>query len=86
MNFQLSTEAWAALGCLAGVVLFSLAVLWGAWRRGMRTQPRSSPAENAEGPSLLRSWDKEDAKFAELARAAENLRTPREERDGEKQL
>ena len=74
MTLQLSTEAWAALGCLAGVVLLSGAILWTAWRKGMHAQPRTPAKGKIEGPSLNRTWQKEDAQFAELAQKAEDLR------------
>jgi hypothetical protein len=84
LTLQLSAEAWAALGCLAGIILLSAAVLWGAWRRGMRSQRRDAPAEKIEGPSFNRPWVKEDAQFAELARKADDLRAHRQEPPGEK--
>ena len=84
MNIQLSTEAWAALGCLAGVVLLSGAILWGAWRRGMRSQARTPPADKVEVPSFNRTWQKEDAQFAELTRVADDLRAHHQEQPGEK--
>lgn len=74
MNLQLSAQAWAALGCLAGVVLLSGAILWTAWRQGTRFRRRTPPSENIEGPSFTRSWKKEDDQFAELARQADVLR------------
>ena len=74
MTLQLSATAWVALGCLAGVVIISGAVLWAAWRRGMHTPGRSSPFEKIEAPNFNRSWEKEDTQFAELARTARDLR------------
>ncbi len=76
----MSTEAWVALGGLAGVVLLSGVALWSAWRRGMRSRGRTSPGEKAEGPSYNRTWNKEDAQFAELARAADELRAQRQDK------
>jgi hypothetical protein len=84
LNQPLSAQAWVALGCLAGVVLLSGVALWSAWRRGMRSRGRTSPIEKVDGPSINRTWDKEDAQFAELARAAENLRDRRAEPPAEK--
>jgi hypothetical protein len=77
MNLQLSTTAWAAIGCLAGVVLLSGAVLWASWRQGMHTPGRSSPFEKFEAPNFNRPWEKEDTQFAELARVASDLRANR---------
>lgn len=74
MNLQLSSGAWIALGCLAGVVLLSGAVLWAAWRRGIRSKHAPLPAEKSEGPSFDRAWKKEEEQFAELARKANDLR------------
>ncbi len=76
---QSSAEAWVALGGLAGVVLLSGVALWSAWRRGMRSRRRAFPGEKIEGPSFNRAWNKEDAQFAELARAADKLRAHRQE-------
>ncbi len=82
----MSTEAWVALGGLAGVVLLSAVALWSAWRRGMRSRGRSSADEKVEGPSYNRAWNKEDAQFAELARAADELRARSQEKPvGKKQ-
>ncbi len=77
MNLQLSSEAWIALGCLAGVVLLSGAVLWAAWRRGIRSKHSPLPAEKSEGPSFDRAWKKEDEQLAELAQVANDLRAQR---------
>jgi hypothetical protein len=74
MKFQLSAEAWIALGCLVGVVFFSLVILWGVWRRGMLSRRSTPPAEKGEIPSFDGTWKKEDALFAELARKTEDLR------------
>ncbi len=76
----MSTEAWFALGGLAGVVLLSGVALWSAWRRGMRSRGRTSAGEKVEGLSFNRSWNKEDAQFAELARKADELRARRQEK------
>ena len=80
MNLQLSAEAWAALGCLAGVVLLSGGVLWAAWRRGKGTRQHTPPAEKAVSPGINFRWEKEDAQFAELARKADALRAQRAQR------
>jgi hypothetical protein len=74
LNFHLSPEALAALGCLAGVVVLSGAALWAAWRRGSRSRGHITPIEKVDGPSFNRTWEKENAQFAELARKADELR------------
>lgn len=84
MNFQMSREALIAMGCVAGLVVFSLVILWGVWRRGIHSEQRTPPAEKGEAPSFNGTWKKEDALFAELARKAEDLRTQSQEESDEK--
>jgi hypothetical protein len=70
---NLSPGAWVALGCLVGIVVFSGAVLWAAWQRGLRSPRNSPPPPSSEGPSFTRAWEKEDAQLAELSRQVNGL-------------
>jgi hypothetical protein len=63
-------QAWIAIGCLVGVVVMTGAVLWNAWRTGRQPLKRN----DIHLPSFTRSWEQEDARLAELARLAEQLR------------
>ena len=69
---NLTPAAWIALICVAGSVILSAMVLWSAWRKRNST-PRRKPAEKSEGPSLFRSWQKEDEKLKELSQKVKEI-------------
>lgn len=74
MNLELTPAAWIALACLAGTVLISVLVLFSAWRRGLNpSKPRPMP-EQRSTPSFTRSWEAEEQKIQELARAVKDLK------------
>jgi hypothetical protein len=70
MELTLTPQAWIAAGCLVGVVVMTGLVLWNAWRTGRQPLKRN----DINLPSFTRSWEQEDARLAELARLAEQLR------------
>lgn len=74
MSFEMSPAAWVALACLAGTVLASFLVLFSAWRKGLQPpKPRPMPKQKGT-PSFTRSWDKEEQKIQELAKAVKDLK------------
>jgi len=80
---SLSSTAWLALACLAGIVLISGLLLWAAWRRGVGASRSPQGTARRQGPSPTRAWKDEAEQLAELSRRADALRAQKSPQEQE---